>query len=102
MAGASEKWSKGNGPAMLVRTIAVLVFVVSSVAAAAAGCGADSEKPSGGGGSGTASGPGNGGSTSSIPGVCFEGATQDCHVVLSQHGSVITCYAGTQACSNGR
>lgn len=101
MAGASEKWSKGNGPAMLVRTIAVLVFVVSSVAAAAAGCGADSERPSGGGGNGTTSGPGNGGSTSSIPGACFEGATQDCHVTLSQHGSVITCYAGTQTCTNG-
>lgn len=101
MAGASEKWSRGNGPAMLVRTFAVLVFVVSSVAAVAAGCGADSEKPTGGGGSGTASGPSTGGSTSSIPGSCFEGTSQNCHVTLSQHGSVITCYAGTQTCTNG-
>ena len=101
MAGASEKWSKGNGPAMLVRAVAVLVFIVSSVAAAAAGCGAESQQPSGGGGNGTTSGPGNGGSSSSIPGQCFEGASKDCHVTLGQHGSVITCYAGTQTCANG-
>jgi hypothetical protein len=101
MAGASEKWSKGNGPAMLVRAVAVLVFIVSSFAAAAAGCGADSEKPSGSGGSGSTSGPGNGGSSSSLPGQCLEGTTKDCHVTLGQHGSVITCYAGTQECVNG-
>ena len=101
MAGASEKWSKGNGPAMLVRAVAVLVFIVSSVAAAAAGCGADSQTPSGSGGSGATTGPGIGGSSSSLPGQCFEGSTKDCHVTLGQHGSVITCYAGTQTCANG-
>lgn len=103
MAGASKKWATGNGPAMLGRAFAVLVFVVSTIAAAAAGCGVDSGKPPGTGGSGSssASGLGTGGSTSSLPGDCTEGATQECHVTLAQHGSVITCYAGTQTCMNG-
>jgi hypothetical protein len=102
MAGASEKWAKGNGPAMLGRAFAVLIFVLSTIATAAAGCGADSEKPTGTGGSGSTTGPGGtGGSTSSISGGCTEGATQDCHVTLAQHGSVITCYAGTQTCEGG-
>lgn len=101
MEGASEKWAKGSGPAMFGRAFAVLVLVMSTLAAAAAGCGADSGTPTGSGGNGTTSGPGQGGSTSSIPGSCNEGSTQPCHVVLDQHGSVITCYAGTQTCLNG-
>jgi hypothetical protein len=101
MAGASEKWAKGNGPAMLGRAFAVLIFVTSTIAALAAGCGADSEKPPGTGGSGATTATGPGGSTSSIPGSCSEGATQECHVTLSQHGSVLTCYAGTQTCTGG-
>jgi hypothetical protein len=99
MAGASEKWATGNGPAMLGRAFAVLIFVMSTIAAVAAGCGADSGKPPGTGGSGTTTG--TGGSTSSIPGSCTEGAKQECHVTLGQHGSVITCYAGTQTCEGG-
>ncbi len=100
MAGASEKWAKGKGPAMLGRAFAVLIFVTSTISAAAAGCGADSGTPTGTGGSGSTV-SGTGGSTSSIPGSCLEGATQDCHVTLAQHGSVITCYSGTQTCSGG-
>ena len=99
MAGASEKWATGNGPAMLGRAFAVLTFVMSTIAALAAGCGADSQQPAGTGGNGM--GQGTGGSTSSIPGACAEGATQECHVTLSKHGSVITCYAGTQTCEGG-
>ena len=101
MAGASEKWAKGNGPAMLGRAFAVLTFVVSTIAAAAAGCGADSEKPTGSGGSSSTTGAGPGGSTSSIPNACLDGAVQACHVTLAQHGSVLTCYAGTQTCAAG-
>ena len=101
MAGASEKWAKGNGPAMLGRAFAVLIFVMSTIAAAAAGCGADSEKPTGSGGGSSTTGAGPGGSTSSIPGACLDGATQACHVTLAQHGSVLTCYAGTQTCADG-
>jgi hypothetical protein len=101
MAGASKKWATGNGPAMLGRAFAVLIFVMSTIAAAAAGCGADSNKPTGSGGSGSTTGSGPGGSTSSIPNGCLDGAIQDCHVTLAQHGSVITCYAGTQTCAAG-
>jgi hypothetical protein len=35
------------------------------------------------------------------PTKCDDGDTRDCHVVLGQQGTVLSCYDGTQTCSDG-
>jgi hypothetical protein len=44
---------------------------------------------------------GTGGNVFQPPGPCEDGDTRDCHQVLGQQGSVVSCYDGTQTCSDG-
>src|SRR5580765_5286537 len=82
-----------------VRLIALCsVASLSLVVTAAVGCSVDELRhgpPIGVGGGGPGAGSG-------IGGVCTDGATRDCHITIAQHGGVLTCYAGTETCSNGR
>src|SRR5690242_91348 len=87
MAGASVR-------STALRSLALLPLAL----AAAASCGMEDRvlpPPLGQGGSSTSAGAGS--ST-----VCTEGATRDCHITIAHHGDVLTCYAGTQTCSDGR
>jgi hypothetical protein len=87
MAGASVR-------STALRSLASLSLAV----AAATSCSVDDLRqppPLGQGGSSSSAGSGT-------SGVCTERATRDCHITLSQHGEVLTCYAGVETCSNGR
>lgn len=85
-------------PSARLPLLAALCLLLS----AAASCGAEPTHftpPIGqGGASGTMS---TGPSMTETP-CSTEGATQECHVTLGQHGGVLSCFVGTRTCSNGR
>ncbi|MFO0592733.1 MAG: vWA domain-containing protein [Polyangiaceae bacterium] len=112
MAAASKDYGKngsrsgaprGAGSAVKMARLPALITFVALGVAALAGCGPGDDTstggaPSGAGGfGGSTGGDGGGGS-----GPCEDGATQDCHITLGQHGNVLSCFSGTQTCEGGQ
>lgn len=72
------------------------LFLVA-LAAASLGCADDGLKPAGS----EPFGPSALADTPPLGRACLEGATRACHLVLGEHAGVISCYEGTQTCSDG-
>ena len=72
--------------------LAISGVTVTSISAFAYGCSSDQPGELG---DGTHMPPGGG----AVP--CIDGTTQACHVKVSDHGGVLTCFTGTQSCVNG-
>ena len=45
---------------------------------------------------------GTGGSGGADAGPCEEGAIRDCHIPIGEHDGILTCYIGTQTCTEGQ
>lgn len=90
----------GAARALWLTSLALLVTALAA-------CGVNGGQPTGAGGQGGQGGQGgldgaNGETTGTGPrDPCQSGATRECHVLLGQHGSVKSCYDGTQVCVDG-
>jgi hypothetical protein len=90
MPGASARWKAAFALASMVA--ATLGIAVACGTADDPGLGPPLPASSSGA-------PTSGSSTSN--GACSDGETQECHITISEHGDVLTCYSGTQTCSGG-
>lgn len=101
MAGSSDRWTalrsrRSASPSARLPVLAALSLLFSL----AASCGVDPDRQSPPPGQ-----VGQGGAASTGAGIferCQPGETRGCHVTLGQHGSVLSCYVGTQPCVDGR
>ena len=98
--GSRSDAQHGLGSAVQAARLPALISFLALCASIATGCTPGDDTNIGGAPSGTG---GFGGSTGGAggDGPCEDGATQDCHITLGQHGSVLSCYSGTQTCSQG-
>src|SRR5262249_31926322 len=95
--------SKGTG-FFGFRSRALACAVLSALGTAmVAGCGPGNESNltspqfTGGNGPGGAGGDGGAGGSEACP----QGAARDCHLTLGEHQGVLSCFDGTETCTNG-